>query len=500
MVRELRAGQGADPPAYVLAGDDWHPGVIGIVASRIAERVHRPTVLIALDGESGSGSGRSIPGFDLLAGLTAASDELERYGGHRAAAGCTIARNRVPAFREAFCAHAARELTPELLARRERIDAVVAGDALELGLAEELERLEPIGAGNPAVSLLVCAALCDDPRPMGEGRHLAFTLAAGGARSRCVSFGQGASLPAEPGRPVDAAVRLEVNRYNGAVEPRLVLRAVGVPAAGPIDVLGEPASFEEGVLAELDRELGPPSGPAPALGASAVGPPSPGGVAELAAARVRGRHDHRGRGIAGLIGELVATGEPVLVLAAHAGHRAQALHGRVGGFAVTSYAALGDRPALASEFPHVVALDPPAAAQLPRADGAGHLHLAWGGPELAFARRVHEWNYRLRAPLAEVYRGLRAAGTLSGPALEALLRGDGPQPRSAALAGRLVRVLSELGLARVDRTAGLALTVASAPARTELERSPAFRAYHVQCEDGLRWLTPVPDEEATRAA
>ncbi len=78
--------QGARP-AYVLAADDWHPGVVGIVASRIAERHHRPAVLIALDGEEGTGSGRSIPAFDLLGGLHAAGAELERYGGHRAAAG-----------------------------------------------------------------------------------------------------------------------------------------------------------------------------------------------------------------------------------------------------------------------------------------------------------------------------------------------------------------------------------------------------------------------------
>ncbi len=89
-------------PAHVLAAEGWHPGVIGIVAARIAERHHRPTVLIALEGAEGTGSGRSIPGFDLLAGLTAGSDELLRYGGHRAAAGLSIAANRVEAFREAF--------------------------------------------------------------------------------------------------------------------------------------------------------------------------------------------------------------------------------------------------------------------------------------------------------------------------------------------------------------------------------------------------------------
>jgi len=464
---KLAGGMGPDVPAYVLAAENWHPGVIGIVAARIAERHHRPVILIALDGETGTGSGRSIPGFDLLGGLTAASEELGRYGGHRAAAGLTIARNRVDGFREAFCAHAAEVLKPDDLLRRERIDAVVAGGALDLGLAEELELLEPVGAGNPAVSLLVPAALCDDPRPMGEGRHLAFTLAAGGARSRCVSFGRGSSLPAEPGDPIDAAVRLEVNRYNGAVEPRLVLRHAARSTPPPILLLGEPESFLGGVLNELDRDL-------------TLSP------AVLSSRRTV--HDHRGAGIAGRVADLVATADRVLVVAAHAPHRARTLQARVGGFALASYAAVDDDPSLAEPFEHVVALDPPAFAHHPDVAGTGHMHLTWGPPELGFALRILQWNYALREPLAFTFRALRAAGGAEGEALEALLRGNGPQPRSAALAGRLVRVLSELGLVSFDR-AGPAIAMVPAPAHTALERSGAFQAYQARLEDGFRYLT-----------
>ena len=118
-VREI-----GEQPAYVLAGEGWHPGVIGIVASRIAERHHRPCVMIALDGAEGTGSGRSIPAFDLLGALDASAEHLLRHGGHRAAAGCTIAREQVDAFRVAFVAHAAAVLRPEDLvphrARRRR--------------------------------------------------------------------------------------------------------------------------------------------------------------------------------------------------------------------------------------------------------------------------------------------------------------------------------------------------------------------------------------------
>ena len=279
--------------AHVLASEGWHPGVIGIVAARIAERHYRPTVLIALEGDEGAGSGRSIPGFDLLAGLTAGSDELLRYGGHRAAAGLTIARNRIEAFREAFVTHAAATLTPDDLVARERIDAVAPGDTLRLELAEELERLAPFGMGNPSISLLVPAAQFADPRPMGEGRHVAFSLAAGGARSRCVQFGAGSSLPAEPGEPVDAAVRLEVNRYNGATEPRLILRSTRC-CERAIDVIGEPA-WNTGFEKEITRDLTAGTGASPDPGNSRPGRTESGGCPR-AGARGRGPLPRGSRG------------------------------------------------------------------------------------------------------------------------------------------------------------------------------------------------------------
>jgi single-stranded-DNA-specific exonuclease len=181
-----------------------------------------------------------------------------------------------------------------------------------------------------------------------------------------------------------------------------------------------------------------------------------------------------------------------LAVVAHAPHRARALHGRVGGFAVCSWAALEDDPELAAPFAHLVAVDPPTSARqlglLERPSGGPRAHLAWGEPELRFAQRIHEWDFALREPLTALYRALRDRRTVRGEALEAVLRGEGPQPRSAALAGRLVRVLTELDLVVLDRE-GPALRIAEAPARTALERSPAFRAYHQRLEDGLTYLT-----------
>ncbi len=248
---EAQVAEYGPQAAYVLAADDWHPGVIGIVAARIAERHHRPAVLIALDGDEGTGSGRSIPAFDLLGGLTAASRHLERYGGHRAAAGCTIARDDVDAFREAFAGHAAAVLTPDDLVPEQRIDAIAPGDALTLALAEELERLGPFGQANPPVSLLVPAAHVSDPRALGEGRHVAFALHAGGARSRCVQFGssRGARRPGRAGRRGGAPGGQPLERRGGA-------------AAGPPPRAAEPPGADR-----RDRRTGLRRRPAARAGA-----------------------------------------------------------------------------------------------------------------------------------------------------------------------------------------------------------------------------------------
>jgi single-stranded-DNA-specific exonuclease len=224
----------ARPAGYVLAGEGWHPGVIGIVASRLAERHHRPFVLVALEGESGRGSGRSIDSFDLLGALDACAGQLLRHGGHRAAAGLEIERSRLSEFAEAFASHAERALGAEDLIRAERVDAVVAGGELGMALAEELQSLAPFGRANPAVSLLMRDARFLDRRPMGEGRHVRFTVESDGppvARSRAVAFGTGAGLPVRDGAPADATFTLEVNEYNGVSEPRLVLRHAQPAAA-----------------------------------------------------------------------------------------------------------------------------------------------------------------------------------------------------------------------------------------------------------------------------
>jgi single-stranded-DNA-specific exonuclease len=463
--------------AYVVAGEDWHAGVIGIVASRIVERYHRPTVLIAIgrDGRC-QGSARSIQGFDLLGGLHACADHLERYGGHRAAAGMTVRHDQLGPFRAAFEKHAEATLTPELLTPVERVDAIVSGSQLGLALVDELERLEPSGPGNPRSRLLVPGGRFTDLRPMGGGKHARFTVTAGGIRSPAVSFGCDGRLPVPSGEPVDATFRLERNCWNGAVEPRLLLRRAWECAPGPIEVLGEDGDYLSTVLVELERAH----------------------EAE-ASRRVRADRvalDRRGESQLAVLADAtagspatVAHGDKVLAVCADVSRRLTGLASRTGGFSLISYHALERDPPAALRFGQIVALDPPAsAAQAALLElGAGFIHLGWGEAELRFAQQMHELEYGLRASLVALYRALRLRQRVAGEELERLLRGDGPHGRPARLAGRLIKVLAELGLVSLDRELPALAIAAVAP--TALDRSPSYRVYAKRHEDGRRFLS-----------
>ncbi|MBA2462638.1 MAG: hypothetical protein H0V45_12880, partial [Actinobacteria bacterium] len=211
---------------YALWDEDWHEGVIGIVASRLVERYNRPVVMIAGTDTGWKGSGRSVSSFDLHGALAACSSHLERFGGHRAAAGLSIEAERLEAFAEAFAAHANATLADDDLVPTTRIDAIVPGHALTLGLATELERLAPFGLGNPDVTLLVPSCEPVDPAPVGDGKHLRFRVRQGGRDAgSAIAFGLGKQLD-RLRRPVryDLACRLKENRWNGTIAPQLVIR------------------------------------------------------------------------------------------------------------------------------------------------------------------------------------------------------------------------------------------------------------------------------------
>jgi single-stranded-DNA-specific exonuclease len=214
---------------YVLSAEDWHEGVIGIVASRLVERFNRPVVLIAGGDELWKGSGRSIAAFDLHGALAACSGHLERFGGHRAAAGLSIRPEHVEAFATEFAARAAAALSDDDLRPTIPVDAVLPrGTSLGLDLCAELGRLAPFGLGNPGVTLLAPGCELAQLTAVGEGRHLRFRLRQEGRDAgSAIAFGLGAQLDRfrAPGR-YDVALSLEENRWNGTVAPQLRVRRI----------------------------------------------------------------------------------------------------------------------------------------------------------------------------------------------------------------------------------------------------------------------------------
>src|SRR4051812_27045328 len=496
-------------PAIVVAGEGWHPGVVGIVASRLVERYHRPALVAAIDGDSARGSGRSISQFDLYAGLGACSELLTRFGGHKMAAGFELPAESLPQLRAAFAAHAASVLTPWDLAAVQCVDAVVSPHALGLPLAEEIASLGPFGPGNPTPTLLIPAAKLENVVPMGEDKqHARLTISSGGARARTVAFRTTATALAKAGEsPHHVAVALEVNEWNGTIEPRLILKAVCPPNRGACAVVGERSFWSEfdaeldadprtwipvariRAQHDIDSELTAPDPSAAARETASAAMHGPASVAARAAIQTRPLVDRRGSGIAAVCGELLAAGESVLAVCADARRRADGLAELVAGlalggaaFAAIAWADLIADPSHARGFRHVVVVDPPAVPELldvaARAPASGGVYLGWGPAETAFAQTVLESELDLRPQLTALYRLLResAAGGASGESLEAVLRGDGRYGRSGRVAGRLIRVLTQLQLATYDRTTRALQIELEAP-KTSLERSTSFTAY-----------------------
>ncbi len=234
ILREALDVYAASPPArqaalgIVLASDGWHAGVVGIVASRVVERLRRPVVLIALDGDTGQGSGRSIEAFDLHAALAVCDPFLERWGGHRAAAGVSLRTDQVDAFAEAFAAHATMLLTGADLRAVERIDAVVSLIDVTLETATDLARLEPVGMGNPAITVLIPAAELTDVRRIGsEGKHIDMRVRTAAGSCRAVAWSSGDRFDElSSGVRMDVAARIERSVWQGAERVELITRAV----------------------------------------------------------------------------------------------------------------------------------------------------------------------------------------------------------------------------------------------------------------------------------
>ena len=215
----------------VLASDQWHAGVIGIVASRVVEETGRPTVLVAISDGEGKGSGRSISAFDLHGGLGECRDLLIRFGGHRAAAGVTVSAAQLPAFAERFNAVARARLSADDLVRELRVDLELPIEEATAELECLLRHFEPFGLGN-AAPLLVSrrVAVCGRPRTVGQD-GLKLRLHAGWGELEALGWGMASRAAEFPdGTLVDVAYRLERDEYRG--EHRLTARLVDIVRTG----------------------------------------------------------------------------------------------------------------------------------------------------------------------------------------------------------------------------------------------------------------------------
>lgn len=208
-----------DTFGIVLAEDGWHPGVIGIVASRLVEEFGRPTILIGLDGDEGKGSGRSISRFDLHGGIGRCSHLLKRFGGHRNAAGVTIGRGEVAEFTRCFNESARADLTLDDLVPELRVDMEVAIDDVTLEFEAMLRHLEPCGMGNPSPMLVTRGVrLASPPRTVGDGGLKLMLAAPARDPIEAIGWSLGARIgELDMSRTFDIAYRLERDEFRGKV-------------------------------------------------------------------------------------------------------------------------------------------------------------------------------------------------------------------------------------------------------------------------------------------
>lgn len=221
--------------AVVLWDDGWHPGVIGVAASRLVEEIYRPVVLVSLDGEMGRGSGRSIDGFHLHRALEECAPLLERYGGHRMAAGLEIRRSQLPAFTQRLQEVARRELDAGDLEPELELDLDLPLERADGDFHRFLAHLGPFGAENPRPVLVSRGVAFEDPSAVGrEGRHLKVGLrGASGGRLGSIGFGMGDRLEeARSEGRFDVAYELVEDRYRGRARLQARLRDFRVAHGG----------------------------------------------------------------------------------------------------------------------------------------------------------------------------------------------------------------------------------------------------------------------------
>ena len=223
----IEAELAADSPVIVLDDTGWNHGVIGIVSSRITEKYGKPSIIISFEDDIGKGSGRSVKGMNLVEALLHCSDLLEKFGGHELAAGLSIKRENLEAFKEKLCDYARTALGKEKYAPTLELDFELSPSEMTLSQAEELDLIEPCGVGNPQPSFYCPSLTVLETTSMGQGRHTKYLLEGNGKRLTAVYFGSSPEeLGFSPSDKVDIAFRLGVNEFRGAKSEQILLRDI----------------------------------------------------------------------------------------------------------------------------------------------------------------------------------------------------------------------------------------------------------------------------------
>ena len=203
-------------PAIVVAGEGWHPGVIGIVASRLVEKYYKPAILLSIDGEVAKGSCRSIEQLHMHDALAACKEHLLKFGGHAQAAGLSLKAENIDAFRKAFCDYAAAHLTADDYVPTAKIEFEMHPASVTLDLIDEIAQLEPYGEGNPLPLFGVREVRGTDARQIGaEGQHLKFAIAKGMQSVDMLWWSHGRLASLVNAEPLDIVYRPAINEWQG---------------------------------------------------------------------------------------------------------------------------------------------------------------------------------------------------------------------------------------------------------------------------------------------